>query len=197
MPSGDRLISCSRDMTIKVWDVSSGFCIATLKGHEKWVRVVSVSPDGTMLASGSMDKTVRLWTIATGKCEHVLREHSHVIEDVAFSNIEADKIMLSSEEDEDSKHTEIIRTDEDEVRGGTYLVSASRDNSVRVWEVASGMCLHVLSGHDSWVRSVLYHPGGRYIVTSSDDKTIRCWDLKRNFKCTSIIDEAHELFVQQ
>jgi platelet-activating factor acetylhydrolase IB subunit alpha len=34
MNSGDFLLSCSRDVSIRVWDINSGFCIQKLtQGH--------------------------------------------------------------------------------------------------------------------------------------------------------------------
>ena len=32
-PDGRRVVSGSRDNTLKVWDVATGECVATLKGH--------------------------------------------------------------------------------------------------------------------------------------------------------------------
>ena len=33
-----RVVSASKDETLKVWDVATGECVATLKGHSKLVR---------------------------------------------------------------------------------------------------------------------------------------------------------------
>ena len=32
-PDGRRVVSGSKDNTLKVWDVATGECVATLKGH--------------------------------------------------------------------------------------------------------------------------------------------------------------------
>ena len=55
VPTGDFLVSASRDKSIKVWEVSTGYCTKTLVGHREWVRVAAVSPDGKLIASGSND----------------------------------------------------------------------------------------------------------------------------------------------
>uniref|UniRef100_A0A2P2I1D0 Lissencephaly-1 homolog n=1 Tax=Hirondellea gigas TaxID=1518452 RepID=A0A2P2I1D0_9CRUS len=193
-PTGDKLCSSSRDQTIKIWDTNTGYCVLTLRGHEKWIRCVCVSPDGTMIASSSMDKTIRLWLISTGKCERILLGHTHVVESIAFSNSQTDAIIRDRDKDE-SKNKFLSGTPTEEEAGGKYLVSASRDNQLRVWDVTTGDCIHVLIGHENWVRSVLFHPGGTFIISSSDDKSIRCWNLQKNGKCTHVLDDAHELFV--
>ena len=37
-PDGRRVVSASDDRTLKVWNVETGECVATLKGHSGWVR---------------------------------------------------------------------------------------------------------------------------------------------------------------
>ena len=37
-PDGRRIVSASDDETLKVWDVATGKCVATLRGHSKSVR---------------------------------------------------------------------------------------------------------------------------------------------------------------
>ena len=42
-----------------VWDLTTGECKSTLKGHSDYVRSVAITPDGKSIVSGSDDKTVR------------------------------------------------------------------------------------------------------------------------------------------
>jgi hypothetical protein len=65
-PDGRLLASGSWDDTIKLWRVSDGSLVRTLKGHTGWVSSVVFSPDGRLLASGSWDGTIRLWRVVDG-----------------------------------------------------------------------------------------------------------------------------------
>ena len=38
-PDGRRVVSGSDDKTLKVWDVATGECVATLQGHVHWVHL--------------------------------------------------------------------------------------------------------------------------------------------------------------
>ena len=75
-----------------------------------------------------------------------------------------------------------------------YLLSASRDKSIKLWDAIGGVCIFTFTGHDNWVRSLCEHPNGKYIVSCSDDKSIRLWDLK-NGLCQKKLLNSHEKFV--
>ena len=64
-PSGDRVVSGSFDKTLKLWDASTGECLATWKGHSDNVNSVAVFPSGDRVVSGSADKTLKLWGAAS------------------------------------------------------------------------------------------------------------------------------------
>ncbi|CAF4837055.1 unnamed protein product [Rotaria sp. Silwood1] len=182
-PSGDHIISGSRDKTIKIWEVSTAFCIKTLIGHREWVRMVRVYQDGTLIASSSVDHNIRIWSLPSGECKGELRGHDNVVECIAWAPDSAG-----------SNISEPIPNGgiETPIRSGPYLVSGARDKTIRMWDVTNGLCLFILTGHDNWVRGLLFHPGGKYILSCSDDKTLRVWDIK-NKRNTKTID-AHTHF---
>ena len=62
-PDGRRVVSGSYDKKLKVWDVETGECVGTLKGHSWTVNCVAISPDGRRVVSGSWDNTLKLWGI--------------------------------------------------------------------------------------------------------------------------------------
>jgi platelet-activating factor acetylhydrolase IB subunit alpha len=84
--SGDFLISSSRDKTIKIWEVATGFNTRTLSGHTDWVRKARLSPDGHWLASVSNDQSIRVWQYGGNyESRHDLRVHAHVVECVDWA----------------------------------------------------------------------------------------------------------------
>ena len=63
-PDGRRVVSGSLDKTLKVWDVETGECVTTLKGHSGCVNGVAVFPDARRVVTASTDKTLKLWGVA-------------------------------------------------------------------------------------------------------------------------------------
>lgn len=58
------VFSCSRDKTIKMWEISTGYCKRTWSGHEAWVRRIAVSKDGQTIVSGSDDQSIIVWNVS-------------------------------------------------------------------------------------------------------------------------------------
>jgi WD40 repeat protein len=61
---------------------------------------------------------------------------------------------------------------------GKQVVSGSRDNTVRLWEVESGRELRRLISHVGDVQSVAFSPDGKQVVSGSSDETVRLWEVE-------------------
>jgi WD40 repeat protein len=59
---------------------------------------------------------------------------------------------------------------------GKQIVTASSDQTARVWDAATGKEVAVLRGHEGQVNSAQFSPDSKQIVTASDDTTARIWD---------------------
>jgi dipeptidyl aminopeptidase/acylaminoacyl peptidase len=60
---------------------------------------------------------------------------------------------------------------------GKQIVTASGDNTVRVWDAQNGQPLTDPLKHANSVGSAQFSPDGKRIVTASDDGTARVWDI--------------------
>ncbi|WEW58567.1 Lissencephaly-1 [Emydomyces testavorans] len=186
LSGGNLLVSASRDSTLRIWDVVTGYCVKTLHGHSAWLRDVYPSFDGRFLLSTGDDMTSRLWDISGSNADHklTLLGHEHVIECCALAppasyqylaTLTGLKVPPSSSAAE-------------------FMATGSRDKTIKLWD-ARGTCLVTLVGHDNWVRALAFHPGGKYLLSVSDDKTLRCWDLSQGGKCVKTLRDAHDRFI--
>lgn len=59
-----------------------------------------------------------------------------------------------------------------------YVISASDDKTLMIWDIESRLSIGVLNGHTGPVASVLSIPGSNHVISiSEDDHTMRVWDL--------------------
>ena len=183
--SGNTLVSASRDKTLRIWDVTTGYCLKTLKGHIDWVRVVTPSLDGRWLLSAGNDQVPRLWDANTGEAKIAFLGHEHYLEAVAFAP-PSSYVHLAAIAG--YKKPPAMSS------SGEFLATGGRDKIIKIWD-NRGTCHKTLVGHDNWIRGLLFHPAGRYLLSISDDKTIRCWDLSQECKCVRVVENSHQHFV--
>jgi WD40 repeat protein len=149
-PDGQTIASSGDDRTVKIWNITTGEEIATLKGHFRKVNAVAMSPDGKTLVSGSDDNTIKVWNLKTRQALKTLRGHSDAVHALAISP------------------------------DGKTLVSGSDDHTLKVWHLPSGRLITTLTSHQFWVRSVAISPDGTTIASGSFDKTLKIWDLQNH-----------------
>lgn len=207
-PTGDRLASCSGDATLKIWDVSTGECLNTLQGHTDTVWSVAWSPDGQILATSSSDCTVRLWDAQTGAALATWTGHTNWIFSVAWS---PDGLMLASCGSDTTVRVwqlplrladppscqVLVGTDALGAMAwhpnGKILATGGSDRTVVLWEPQTGTQLKTLSGHTSWVRSIVWIEDGAMLASGSADETIALWDVEMG-ECVKImrLDRPYE-----
>ena len=185
--SGNLLVSASGDQTLKIWDVTTGYCVKTLRGHSEWVRDVFPSFDGRFLLSTGNDRTVRLWDISVSNPENKLTMmgHENVIQCCAFAPPASYTHMATMAG---------LKKPPPPSSSAEFMATGSRDKTIKLWD-ARGTCLKTLVGHDNWVSALVFHPGGKYLLSVADDKTLRCWDMSQDGKCVKVLNDAHDHFI--
>jgi platelet-activating factor acetylhydrolase IB subunit alpha len=183
--SGNLLVSASRDKSLRIWDVTTGYCVKTIRGHTDWVRAVIPSFDGRYLLSAGNDHIPRLWDASSGETKSTFLGHEHVVECVAFAPASAYSHLATLAG---------LKKPPPLTSSGEFLATGSRDKSIKLWD-NRGTLIKTLVGHDNWVRGLVFHPGGKYLLSVGDDKTIRCWDLAQEGKCVRNVEDAHAHFV--
>jgi U3 small nucleolar RNA-associated protein 12 len=139
------------DNTVKVFFVDSLKLFLNLYGHKLPVLNMDISFDSKMIVTCSADKNVRLWGLDFGDCHKAFFAHQDSILQVAFVPHNQDgngHNFFSSSKDKTIKYwdgdkfEQIQRLDghHGEIwalavsRTGNFIVSASHDKSIRVWE---------------------------------------------------------------
>ncbi|KAL8366656.1 hypothetical protein RB595_010495 [Gaeumannomyces hyphopodioides] len=74
-------------------------------------------------------------------------------------------------------------------RDGETISAASHDETVKLWDAATGACVATLEGHSSSVSLVVFSPDGQRLASASDDKTVKLWDAATGACVTTL--EGH------
>jgi WD40 repeat protein len=190
-PDGMWAVSGSDDKTVKIWDLETGACRATLNGHTEEVNSVAIMPDGRRILSVSDDGFIRVWDAADGKAVASWKASEGLVCSVAAAP-DGRRIVTSEAApgtpvkiwDVASQrclstmrgHTEAVACLAVSY-DGERAVSGSNDDTARIWNLETSECLATLKGHLGDVESVQIAPDGRFAVSGSNDKTVKIWDL--------------------
>jgi WD40 repeat protein len=131
------VFTASADFLIKIFDLTNGQRIRTLKGHLNSVLVFNITPDGKILISGSKDETLILWNIFTGVPVKILHGHQ--------SNIK------------------IIRVSSD----GKNALSGSDDGNIILWDLEKFELIRILRDDNSNLINLDFSSCGNLIYSSS------------------------------
>ncbi|MEB3229765.1 MAG: WD40 repeat domain-containing protein [Leptolyngbyaceae bacterium] len=97
-----------------LFDLTTYECLHQFQGHTNWIRSLRFSPDGRLLATGSQDGHIYLWDWVSQTPIQTMTEPENRVLSVCFSP--------------DSQ----------------TLVSTSAYETLKIWQVATGQCLHTL-----------------------------------------------------
>ncbi len=79
---------------------------------------------------------------------------------------------------------------------GKYIVSASSDKTIKIWDLRTLECLNTLEEHEDSVNSIVISSDGKYIVSGSDDGIIKIWDFK-TFKEIYKLDISYKILIDK
>ena len=191
---GSRLVSCSGDQTIVIWDAKTGEKQQTIGKHEAEVWACDYSKYDIYLCSASSDKTVRIWDQRLQGEIASFTGHTKPVWSCAFDPSWSSWRIASASSDMTVKvwnwktlgveknfenHGNIVEHVTFSSDGET-LVSCARDTTVHILENFmddSRSKLTILRGHQERVNFCDFSRSGEQTLLScSDDKTVRLWD---------------------
>ena len=193
---GKFLFSASDDMTIRVWDLYDRTCVRVLKGHVAQVQSLRVIEDHFSIPSSPVDNAVPLpSTVATtSRSTRRTAETNDDEDDNAplFDPTTVPSRLPPSLSPAPTSHavptlctlslptvpeTSALPTMSFEGDKKPLIISASLDNTIKMWDVEGGLCKRTMFGHIEGVWDV--DVDKLRIVSGSHDRTLKVSSLSR------------------
>jgi len=200
-PDGQQVLT--RAATVQVWDVPPGPSLE-LRGHERLVGTLALSPDGALLATGSADGTLRLWNLVDGGPLQVLEVPDSAISAASFSS-DGSRLVTANPFQASVSDRAMPPTIWDIATGrqdatlpvpaptrppcpqvcqtnavthspdGQAIATAGQDGVVRLWDAHGGEQLRTLEPVDGLLRGLGFSPDGRWLAGAAW-KSVPIWD---------------------
>jgi RNA polymerase sigma factor (sigma-70 family) len=144
---------------IGLWDVATGKLRLRLRGHYNAICSLTFSPSGKLLASvtephsASTERAMLLWDVKTGK----QLVHLELGQTAGVHCAGALAVEFSPD--------------------GKTLATAGTDETVSLWEVATGALRRRFHGHTAAIGKLAFFPDGRILASASSDTTVLLWDV--------------------
>lgn len=205
-PDGKQLLTAAADNTVRLWDLTTGTQSLRLD-RTGWAAVAAVSHNGKLVATGSDDNTAKIWNIEAVLAARDMRngDHAQNIEPVHVTKPSDAEItaMAFSPDDQllatgdahggcaiwnvktgalfksNNTHNRKI-TAVEFTSDGKRVLTASTDNTVGQWDVATGdepLALNLKLS--AAVVSMALVPKTRQALVLCDDHVVTLWDIDR------------------
>jgi WD40 repeat protein len=191
LPGGQRIMFCSLDGSLRVWDFQSEKQMGIdWRDGESAVYAIGLSPDGKKIVSGSQDGAVRLWDVDTGKVIAKWTGHTKIARSMCWSqdggtvvsgsfdgtarvwDVESGKTVLAIETGLDNVWAVIYSPDTSRIATGGYKY----EEHLKIWDTKTGKLVANLKGHTLQVNCLAWTADGKMLISGSTDCTIRTWN---------------------
>ncbi|GEQ70371.1 hypothetical protein JCM33374_g4048 [Metschnikowia sp. JCM 33374] len=202
------LYSASHDKSIKAWDISAGGkCIQTLKSHAHWVNHLSISTDH-VLRKGGFDHTSSRGSTKSDPKE-MRKKALEQYEKVAKLGGRISERLVTASDDFTMYLWEPLKSSKPVCRmtghqklvnhvsfspDGRFIVSASFDNSIKIWDGLKGTFIGTFRGHVAPVYQTAWSSDSRLLVSCSKDTTLKVWDVRTRKLNVDLPGHADEVY---
>eukprot|EP00794_Sanderia_malayensis_P015183 gene15183-16745_t len=166
-PTDNKFATGSDDGMVKIWDFYRCFEERILRGHGADVKCIDWHPSKGLLVSGSKDsqQPLKLWDPKSGSSLSTIHMHKSTVMDLQWN------------------------------RNGNWLLTASRDHLIKVFDIRAMKEIQTFRGHKKEATAVDWHPVHESLFASGgSDGAIMFWNMG-SMKEVGAMDHAHDAMI--
>lgn len=185
-------------------DLFTGVALKTYTGHTSVVTEILLLPGSDKFLTASWDGSVKCWDAKSGLCLNTYTGHYKPVTSIAAG--ENASLFASGSWDEtiiiwDIATGKIIRklfntspvTDIVMSADEKYVVSCSKNNTIKIFDIQKGVVYKTLEGHSNYIQDIALSKDGNYLISGDFDGITKIWDFKSGKLLKSF--RAHETSV--
>ncbi|XP_063948692.1 transcriptional corepressor LEUNIG_HOMOLOG-like [Daucus carota subsp. sativus] len=173
-PNSSQLVTASLDKSVKLWDAANpSYCLHAYTGHPSHVMSLDFHPKkNDMFCFCDSNNEIRYWNINPFSCTRVSKQGGS--SQVRFEPANGRLLAAASDEG----HSGVVNSLCWDLNGD-YLASVCKE-SVKVWSLTSGKCVHELSSKSNQFHSCAFHPSYSALLMIGGEKGLELWNIAEN-----------------
>tara|TARA_R110002096_G_scaffold104771_17_gene230761 strand:- start:1242 stop:2246 length:1005 start_codon:yes stop_codon:yes gene_type:complete len=147
-PSGKQVFAGAQDYKVWRWNLADGS--KTALDVNAWVRGIAFADGGKIVVTGGYDGRL------------------------VFAPVDANALTPTRTIEAHDGWIRAVAANPD----GTIVASAGNDLKVKLWNVADGKLIRELSGHESHIYNLAFHPDGKRIISGDLKANLFDWEIE-------------------
>lgn len=183
----------SGDGSISIWNAENFELLHQVKLTEEKIRQLTFSTERNELAAGCGDGNVVLLNLSDYKIKQTLENESgvnsllyinfnqHLLVGLKEAHLVEWDLMMYQKVNEFPAHNWAVYSLMQQ-QNSPYIISASRDKTIKVWDAATLKPLQRIqrptsNGHTHSVNALLPLAESNYVISTGDDRRVKVWQL--------------------
>ncbi|KAI3667938.1 hypothetical protein L6452_43009 [Arctium lappa] len=202
-PNSTQLATASFDKSVRIWDAANpSYCLHAHTAHTSHVMSLDFHPKkNDLFCFCDSSNEIRYWNLSPFQCTRLSKQGGSA--QVRFQPVTGHLLAAASDkivsifDVETDRQTHSFQAHSGVVNyvcwdlNGEYLASVSEE-SVKVWSLASGECIHELASNGNQFHSCVFHPSYSTLLVIGGTRSLELWNMAENKNMTV---PAHETII--
>ncbi|WAR05102.1 COPA-like protein, partial [Mya arenaria] len=168
---------------IQLWDYRMCTLIDKFDEHDGPVRGICFHSQQPLFVSGGDDYKIKVWNYKQRRCLFTLLGHQDYIRTTTFHHFHlSEDLIVSASLDQTVRVWDISGLRKKNVSPGSNSLEDRLRNSGQpdLFGMSDAVVKHVLEGHDRGVNWCAFHPSLPLIVSGADDRQVKLWRMNES-----------------